>query len=271
MQSPAVNGIHPGASLPSPGRISELALLRLTARLLCRLQVHLPLPLPRACLPGLLRASGPGLGTGAGAGHERGECGAGGVRARQGRVDKLATSQCLGPPGATRNECSNSFRGWLTARGLEGVPAELPSRGPPHSPRLWRPLNFRTFQHPVLRPRWCTCAHAPTWSPREVGPEGGAELSCLDHEIIPGGEARVAPPPEVPPPMRPEIDPAGYVSVLTVAVQALVPAHAHTYKCARARAPGAVVGGCRRTGLWKLAGGRARRWAKQTRGHPLSR
>lgn len=119
-----------------------------------------------------------------------------------------------------------------------------------------RPRSFRTFPHPVLQPRWCTCAHAPTWSPGEVGPAGGAELSCLGAEIIPGGGARVAPPLEVPPPMRPELDSAGSVSVLTVVVRALGPAHAHTEKRARARAPGAVVVGYRRTGLWKLAGGR---------------
>lgn len=119
-----------------------------------------------------------------------------------------------------------------------------------------RPRNFRTFPHPVLQPRWCTCAHAPTWSLGEVGPAGGAELSCLGAEIIPGGDARVAPPLEVPSPMRPELDSGGYVSVVTVVVRALAPAHAHTEKRARARAPGAVVVGYRRTGLWKLAGGR---------------
>lgn len=184
--------------------------------------------------------------------------------------------QCFGPPGVTRNERSNSrfSRGgeWLTlrARARRGAGGAAFVRTATISQAL-RPRNFRTFPHPVLQPRWCTCAHAPTWSPGEVGPAGGAELSCLGAEIIPGGVARVAPPPEVPPPMRPELDSAGYVSVLTVVVWTLAPAHAHTEKRARARAPGAVVVGYRRTGIWKLEGGRARRWARRTRGRRLSR
>lgn len=96
MQSLEGKGLHPLGSLPCPECFSELelGLLRLTARPLCRLQVHMPLPLPRACLPGLLRAPGPGLGTCAGAGHERGERGAGGsVRKR--RADQPATLQEL--------------------------------------------------------------------------------------------------------------------------------------------------------------------------------
>lgn len=86
---------------------------------------------------------------------------------------------------------------------------------------------------------------------------GGAELSCLGDEIILKGEARVAPPLQVPPPMRPELGHAGYISVLTVAALTRVLAHAHIGKCARARASGAVVGDYRRTELRLLAGGRA--------------
>lgn len=94
MENTTSNGLHPGASLLSPGRSSELVLgfLHLMARPLCRLQVHLPLPLPRARLPRLLRAPGPGLGTGAGAGHECGERGTGeltgnaGMRGRAGHI-----------------------------------------------------------------------------------------------------------------------------------------------------------------------------------------
>ena len=94
MENTTSNGLHPGASLLSLGRSSELVLgfVHLTARPLCRLQVHLPLPLPRARLPRLLRAPGPGLGTGAGAGHECGERGTGeltgkaGMRGRAGHT-----------------------------------------------------------------------------------------------------------------------------------------------------------------------------------------
>lgn len=66
----------------------------------------------------------------------------------------------------------------------------------------------------------------------------------------------MAPPLEGPPPMRPELEHAGYISVLTVAALTRVLAHAHTGKCARAS--GAVVGDYRRTELRRLAGGRAR-------------
>lgn len=61
------------------GHFAELP--RLTASPFCRLQVHLPLPLSRARLPGLLRAPRPGLGLCTRAGHERGERGVGGGRA----------------------------------------------------------------------------------------------------------------------------------------------------------------------------------------------
>lgn len=105
MQSPAGNVLHPGASLPSLGRFPELelGLLRLIARPLCRLQIHVPLPLPRTRLPGLLRAPGPGLGTGTGAGHKRGERGAGiwGVRVSQRCAHERATSQAM-PRSARR-------------------------------------------------------------------------------------------------------------------------------------------------------------------------
>ncbi|XP_011362995.2 ras association domain-containing protein 1 isoform X1 [Pteropus vampyrus] len=59
--------------------------------------------------------------------------------------------------------------------------------------------------------------------------------------------------------MRPELEPAGYISVLTVAAVTRVLAHAHSGKCARAgaRASGAVVGDYRRTEVRLLAGGRA--------------
>lgn len=87
MQSTESKGLHTEASLLSLGRFSKLLLgfFRLTTRPLCRLQVHLPLPLPRACLPRLLRAPGPGLGTGAGTGYERGEHGAGEFMGKAGR------------------------------------------------------------------------------------------------------------------------------------------------------------------------------------------
>lgn len=72
-----------GQRLPrSAGHFAGL--LRLTASPLCRLQVHLPLPLPCARLPGLLRAPRPGLGPRTGKGHERGEHGVGGVWAGRG-------------------------------------------------------------------------------------------------------------------------------------------------------------------------------------------
>lgn len=95
MQSLAGNGLQPGDSLPSPGRFSELelGLLRLTVRPLCRLQVHLPLPMPRARPPGLLRAPGPGMGTGAGAGHKRGEPGGRGTYGR-GRDAQTSGTHC---------------------------------------------------------------------------------------------------------------------------------------------------------------------------------
>lgn len=131
-----------------------------------------------------------------------------------------------------------------------------PSCGLPQSPRLCAratsaPFRIRSCSHAGAH------AHTLRRGPQgRWGLQGGAELSCLGAEIIPGGDARVAPPLEVPPPMRPELDSAGCVSVLTVVVRALAPAHAHTEKRARARAPGAVVVGYRRTGLWKLAGGR---------------
>lgn len=79
-----------------------------------------------------------------------------------------------------------------------------------------------------------TCTDPPTYSPREVRPEGGAELSCPGDEIIPGGEVLAAPPLKVPPPMRREQDRlCGRVSALTVAALTLVPAHAHTDACSR--------------------------------------
>lgn len=86
MQNTASNGLHPEASLLPSGRFSELVLgfLCLTASPLCRLQVHLPLPLPRARLPRLLRTPRPGLGTGAGAGHECGERGTGELTGKAG-------------------------------------------------------------------------------------------------------------------------------------------------------------------------------------------
>lgn len=58
-----------------------------------------------------------------------------------------------------------------SARGLEGVPGKLTPSELPGIALSPRPLNFRTFAHPhpVLRPRWCTCAQAPTCFPREVG------------------------------------------------------------------------------------------------------
>lgn len=65
-----------GQRLPqSVGHLAKL--LRLTVSPFCRLQVHLPLPLSCARLPGLLRAPRPGLGSRTGKGHERGELGVG--------------------------------------------------------------------------------------------------------------------------------------------------------------------------------------------------
>lgn len=58
--------------------------LRLTASPFCRLQVHLPLPLSCARLPGLLRAPRPGLGPRIGKGHECGELGGQGSVGREG-------------------------------------------------------------------------------------------------------------------------------------------------------------------------------------------
>ncbi|XP_019579327.2 ras association domain-containing protein 1 isoform X1 [Rhinolophus sinicus] len=149
--------------------------------------------------------------------------------------------------GVTRNERSNSrfSRGgeWLTlrARARRGAGGAAFVRTATIAQSL-RPRNFRTFPHPVLQPRWCTCAHAPTWSPGEVGPAGGAELSCLGAEIIPGGDARVAPPLEVPPPMRPELDSAGCFSVNGRGVDTGPSARAHGEPRPRTRAWG---GGCR--------------------------
>ena len=61
------------------GHFAELP--RLTASPFCRLQVHLPLPLSRARLLGLLRAPRPGLALATRAVYERGERGVGGGRA----------------------------------------------------------------------------------------------------------------------------------------------------------------------------------------------
>lgn len=139
------------------------------------MQVHMPLPLPRACLPGLLWAPGPGLGTCAGAGHERGERGAEGAYGNGAQTCRPHCRSCLGRAALrAKSVLTGGFprqREANSARGLERVPGMPTTSGPPGIALTPRPRNFRTspHPHPVLRPRWCTCAHAPTCSPREEG------------------------------------------------------------------------------------------------------
>lgn len=90
------------------GHSAELP--HLTASPFHRLQVHLPLPLSRARLPGLLWAPRSGLGLCTRAGHERGERGVRGGRA--GRKSQ-ARRRCAGliPTPCTTNTPSYRFPG----------------------------------------------------------------------------------------------------------------------------------------------------------------
>lgn len=138
---------------------------------------------------------------------------------------------------------------WLTRAGSKGcrqscLRADCPNH-PDSTPAQFPHLSASGPEATLVHMR--TRTDPPTRSSREVSPAGGAELSCPGDEIIPGGEARVAPPLKVPPPMRREQErPCRRVSALTVAALTLVPAHAHTD---RARAWG---------GGWRLRELRAR-------------
>lgn len=162
---------------------------------------------------------------------------------------------CLGPPGVTRYERFNSgfpatekliLR--ASSKGYRGCRLRADC---PELPRL-RARAISALSRIRIRSCGHAGAHAHTLRlvPRERwGLRGGAELSCLGYEVIPGGGACRNPPFEVPPPMRRGPDPG----CLRFSVNGC---RANSDPGARAHAPGAVVGDYGRTGLGELAGGR---------------
>lgn len=174
----------------SGGHFAELP--RLTASPFCRLQVHLPLPLPCARLLGLLRAPRPGLGLCTRAGHERGERGVGGGRAG-GEGSRGSAEVCGVNPDAVRNEHpSDRFPGIKDASFAGGFV------------RRRRALaGYTRTSQPASGPKGSGGAHAHT--PRPAGSRdlrGGAEWRCFCDEVIPRAVAS-CPRPSTSPPTAP--------------------------------------------------------------------
>lgn len=149
------------------GHFAEL--LRLTASPFCRLQVHLPLPLSCARLPGLLRAPRPGLGPRIGKGHERGELGVRGVWA--GRGPGLS-------PGAVHNEHPNyrlpGIREASSACGfVRSLPHAKTTARKPVAAKARPGKVHAHFSHPASGPGATSVRMRtrPAASPGDVGPE----------------------------------------------------------------------------------------------------